>query len=118
MKETRLIVNADDFGMSRGISDAILLAHRRGFLTSASLMTNMPAAEYAAACLAKAPALGVGVHLNICDGRPLMPIGEVPTLVDAKGAFHPARVMIRKLWRWQVSGRQIEAEFRAQIRWG
>lgn len=117
MKERRLIVNADDFGMSRGISDAILLAHLGGFLTSASLMTNMPAAEYAASCLAKAPALGVGVHLNLCDGRPLKPAGEAPTLVDARGNFHSPRLMIRKLWRWQVSGPEIEAEFRAQIRW-
>ena len=38
MKETRLIVNADDLGMSRGITDGILMAHKHGFLTSASLM--------------------------------------------------------------------------------
>ena len=117
MKERCLIVNADDFGMSHGITDGILRAHREGFLTSASLMTNMPAAEYAVACLAQAPALGVGVHLNICSGRPMLPPNEIPTLVDAKGTFHPADAMIRKLWRWQVSGREIEAEFRAQLRW-
>ena len=47
MNEKYLIVNADDFGMSRGITDGILLAHSAGFLTSTSLMANMPAAEYA-----------------------------------------------------------------------
>jgi hypothetical protein len=117
MKEKCLIVNADDFGMSRGISDGVLLAHCRGFLTSASLMANMPASEYALALLAKAPALGVGIHLNLCDGRPILPPRDVRTLVDVNGAFHPAPAMIRKLWFWQVSGREIEAEFRAQIRW-
>ena len=103
--------------MSRGITDGILLAHREGFLTSTSLMTNMPAADYAVACLAQAPALGVGVHLNICSGRPLLPAEKIPTLVDSKGNFHSADVMIRKLWRWQVSGHEIESEFRAQLRW-
>jgi chitin disaccharide deacetylase len=117
IKERCLIVNADDFGMSHGITDGILLAHREGFLTSASLMTNMPAADYAVKCLAQAPALGVGVHLNICSGRPLLPPESIPTLVDAEGTFHPSHTMIRKLWRWQVSGREIESEFRAQLRW-
>lgn len=117
MNETCLIVNADDFGMSRGITDGILIAHREGFLTSASLMTNMPAAEYAIANLTHAPALGVGIHLNICSGRPLSPPARIPTLVDAKGNFHPPHTMIRKLWRWQVSGQEIECEFRAQLRW-
>lgn len=117
MKERCLIVNADDFGMSRGVSDGVLLAHCQGFLTSTSLMANMPAAEYAVALLAKAPGLGVGVHLNLCDGRPILEARDVPTLVGANGAFHSAPVMVRKLWFWQVSVREIEAEFRAQIRW-
>ncbi len=117
MTEKRLIVNADDFGMSRGITDGIILAHRYGFLTSTSLMANMPAAEYAVSRLAKAPKLGVGVHLNICSGRPILPPREVSTLVAADGNFHPPAAMIRKLWTGLVSRRQIEAEFRAQIRW-
>jgi chitin disaccharide deacetylase len=117
MNERCLIVNADDFGMSHGVTDGILLAHSHGFLTSTSLMANMPAAEYAVAQLARAPALGVGMHLNICDGRPILPASEVPTLVDASGYFHKASQMVRRLWRWQVSGREVEAEFRAQIRW-
>ena len=117
MSETRLIVNGDDFGMSRGITDGIVLAHRYGFLTSASLMANMPAAEYAIARMASVPNLGVGVHLNICSGRPILPPDKVPTLVDAGGDFHPPAMMIRKLWTWRAAGREIEAEFRAQIQW-
>ncbi len=117
MTGARLIVNADDCGMSRGITDAIVLAHRYGFLTSTSLMANMPASEYAVSRLATVPRLGVGLHLNICAGRPILPAHEVPTLVGATGRFHPPAVMIRRLWAWRVSGREIEAEFRAQIRW-
>ena len=116
MKETRLIVNADDFGMSRGISDAVLLAHRFGILTSASLMINMPAAEYALELASRAPNLGVGIHLNLCSGKPILPPADVPSLVDDGGSFHPPRTMTRKLWTWQASGREIERELRAQIR--
>jgi predicted glycoside hydrolase/deacetylase ChbG (UPF0249 family) len=117
MRDKRLIVNADDLGMSHGITDGIFLAHRYGLVTSASLMANMPAAEYAAARLAKVPRLGVGAHLNICAGRPLLSPKEIPSLVGANGRFHTAAVMIHKLWTWGAAGREIEAEFRAQIRW-
>jgi len=115
--DKRLIVNGDDFGMSPGITDAIVLAHRYGYLTSTSLMSNMPPAEYAVSRLAKLPRLGVGVHLNICNGRPILPPAQVPSLVDAQGTFHRPAVMIRKLWLWRVSPREIESEFRAQIQW-
>jgi chitin disaccharide deacetylase len=114
---TYLIVNADDFGMSRGITDGIILAHRYGFVTSTSLMVNMPAAEYAVSRLAALPQLGVGAHLNITAGPPVLPPQEVPTLVDTSGRFHGAAVMSRKLWQGRAAGREIEAEFRAQIRW-
>lgn len=117
MSEKRLIINADDFGMSRGISDGILLAHRYGVLTSTSLMVNMPASEYAVERLSSAPRLSVGVHLNICQGRPISAARDVPTLVDASGNFHAPGLMVRKLWRWQVSSRDLELEFLAQINW-
>jgi chitin disaccharide deacetylase len=117
MREKRLIVNADDCGMSRGISDGILLAHRFGFLTSTSLMVNMPGTAYAVERLAAAPTLSVGIHLNICQGKPISPARDVLSLVDARGDFHPPPAMIRKLWRWQISVRELEMEFHAQIRW-
>lgn len=117
MKATRLIVNADDFGMSRGITDGVLLAHRYGFLSSASLMVNMPASEYAVAHVSHARHLGIGIHLNICQGKPVLPPSEVSSLVEAGGNFHAPAAMIRRLWRWRISSRELEAEFRAQIRW-
>ena len=62
-----LIVNADDFGASSGINRGILDAHRRGILTSTSLMVNMPAAEEAAALSREAPDLSVGLHVNFTN---------------------------------------------------
>lgn len=116
-REAHLIINADDLGISRGVTDAILIAHRYGVLTSASLMANMPAASYAIERLKTAPALCAGIHLNICEGAPLLPPQEVPTLVGPDGCFHPPAEMIRRLWCFQVAPSEIESEFRAQIRW-
>lgn len=117
MSGIRLIVNADDFGMSRGITDAVIVAHRYGFLTSASLMANMPAAEYALSRALAFPTLAIGIHLNICQGRPILPGREVPSLVGSEGNFHPPREMARRLWTWRVSRAEIEKELRAQIHW-
>lgn len=113
----RLIVNADDFGMSRGITDAIVVAHRYGFLTSTSLMVNMRAVDYAVSRAPAFPALAIGVHLNICQGRPLLPARDVRTLVDDNGEFYSPREMAVRLWTWRVAPAEIEREFRAQIRW-
>lgn len=60
-----LIVNGDDFGMSHGVNRGIVEAHRRGILTSTSLMVNRPAAEPAAALARATPALSVGLHLEL-----------------------------------------------------
>lgn len=115
--EVRLIVNADDFGMSRGITDGTILAHRYGFVTSTSLLVNMPAAEYAVRRARVFPNLAIGVHLNICQGHSILPARDVTALVDANGSFHSPRKMARRLWATGSAAGQIEAEFRAQIRW-
>ena len=113
----RLIINADDLGWSRGISDGIFLAHRQGLVTSASLMVNQPASDYALVLASQNPRLAVGIHLNLCTGAPVLPPENVSTLVDRDGKFYPFAQLHRRLLRWQVSSAEIEAEFRAQIRW-
>ena len=80
-EEIRLVVNADDFGMSGAISRGILRAHRDGIVTSTSLMGNAADLPAAKAMLSEAPNLGVGVHLALCGAggclRPV-PYGEKP----------------------------------------
>lgn len=113
--EKRLIVNADDLGLSRGITDGILLAHIRGIVTSTSLMVNQPATDYAIDQLHLVPELDVGIHLNLCQGPPVLPASAIRSLVGSDDDFLPPREMGRRLVRWQVSPREIEAEFAAQI---
>lgn len=115
MPTTRLIINADDMGLTRGISDAIILAHREGVLTSTSLMVNQEATEYAVDLLRHTPTLGCGIHLNLCQGKPVLPASLVRSLVDERGNFQGPAAMGDKLVRWGVSTREIEEEFVAQI---
>lgn len=112
----RVIINADDFGFSRGITEGILRAHRCGVVTSTTLVANMPAAAEAVERLADAAGLGVGVHLNVCQGPPLSKEGL--RLADGDGVMRltAARLLLKCALRpWLV--RTIEAEFDAQIRW-
>lgn len=83
----RLIVNADDFGRSTSINRAVIQAHQRGILTTASLMVNGAAAEEAVALAHEHPCLGVGLHLTLCHGTSALPHSEIPDLVDPQGNF-------------------------------
>jgi len=104
----RLIVTADDFGMSPGINRGIVQAHRGGILTSASLLVNRPASEEAAAAGRACPGLSVGLHLELDpdDRRGLaialdsqlvrfeQIVGSPPTHVDSHhDVHHDARVL-------------------------
>jgi chitin disaccharide deacetylase len=113
----RLIINADDFGWTRGITDGIVECPLHGVVTSTSLMVAQRASEYALEQVSKIPSMSVGIHINLCEGRPVLSPREVPTLVRADGSFYPFPEMARKLWRFQVSARELEAEIRAQVRW-
>jgi predicted glycoside hydrolase/deacetylase ChbG (UPF0249 family) len=81
-----LIVNADDFGLTSGVSRGILEAHRHGIVTSTTLLVNrdIPPAQVEEL---KASGLGVGVHLNLTLGTPVADPKRVPSLVDAEGRF-------------------------------
>jgi hopanoid biosynthesis associated protein HpnK len=83
----RLIINADDFGLTEGINRAIGEAHQRGILTSATLMTNGYAFASALEIAAQNPTLGVGIHLNLVQGKPVSNPERVPCLVDNSGVF-------------------------------
>lgn len=111
-----LIINADDFGLTAGVNRGITDAHVRGIVTSASLLANGDAFEDAVALARKSAGLGIGVHLNLTQGRPAAPISKVRSLVNSDGRFglSPYRLGLGIL-----SGRvrllEIETEMRAQI---
>lgn len=112
----RLIVNADDLGLTPGINSGIFAAHERGILTSASLMAGAAAVDDAIARARQHPLLGVGCHLTLVDGRPVAPPSEVRTLVDKEGLFrHSWAPFIRDALAGRISSTDVERELTAQI---
>src|SRR6266576_590295 len=81
----RLVVNADDLGLTAGTNDGIFDAHELGILTSASLFANAPATADAIRRARSHPSLGLGAHLALVDSIPVLPPTEVPTLVEDDG---------------------------------
>ena len=67
----KLIVNADDFGLSKAINFGIVESHLEGIVTSTSMMITMPAVKHAKSLAKNIPDLGIGLHLNISLGKPL-----------------------------------------------
>jgi hopanoid biosynthesis associated protein HpnK len=112
----RLVVNADDLGLTVGVNDAIFDAHAFGILTSASLFANAPETDDAIRRARLLPSLGLGVHLTLVDGEPTLPARLVPSLVDRDGRFRPSwKPFIVDCVRRRVSLVEVERELTAQI---
>ncbi len=112
----RLIVTGDDFGASVAVNEAIETAHKRGILNTASLMVGAPASGDAVARAGEMPSLGVGLHLVLVRGRPVLPPSRIPDLVGDDGNFSTKLVLsgINFFFRPSVR-RQLAAEIRAQF---
>jgi hopanoid biosynthesis associated protein HpnK len=113
----RLILNADDFGLTAGVNRAVAELHRAGALTSATLMARAAATDEAIAIARSTPTLGVGCHVVLVDGEPVLPARELPTLGDQRtGRFHPTLGgFLERLLTGRIRSREIEAETAAQI---
>jgi chitin disaccharide deacetylase len=126
----RLVVNADDFGLTSGLNQAIVELHRRGALTSTTLMANAQATEEAIDHAIGNPSLGVGCHIVLVDGQSVLrPRHDLVWLVDpvrTVGRFNPTLggFLHRLYWergsQWPIWNRaldkEIEAEASAQIK--
>ena len=112
----RLIVNADDFGLSREVNAGIARAHREGILTSASLMVAEHAAAEAAHFARENPTLDVGLHVVVCKGRSVLDASRLGRAVGASGAFIDNPVTAGMRYYFDRSLRAaITDELRAQI---
>jgi hopanoid biosynthesis associated protein HpnK len=111
-----LILNADDFGVTRGVNRAIIRAHREGILSSATLMANGPAFDDAVQQATANPKLGVGCHLVLVGGKCVARREDVASLADAQGNLPMSLpLFVAKLSSGMIPSKQIETEMRAQI---
>ena len=112
----QLIVNADDYGLAPSVSAGIRYAHQHGLVTSTTAMMNQPgvAAELERA-LAECPRLGLGVHLVLTKGRPLLPPNEISSLValGEAGCFPSLSHLLPNLAA--LDPPEVQAEWQAQI---
>jgi hopanoid biosynthesis associated protein HpnK len=112
----RLVINADDLGLTVGVNDGIFDAHDHGILTSASLFAGAPATFDAIRRARGRPSLGLGVHLALVDGTPTLPPRRIPTLVEGDGRFRRSwKPFIVACLRGKVSLGEVELELTAQI---
>ena len=114
----RLIINADDFGLTSGVNRAIVEAHTQGIVTSATLMANGGALPEAAQLAQSVPRLSIGCHVVLVDGTPVLEESKVPSLLDnGNGSFQTALSHFAvKCLRGELAPDEIEAEAAAQIR--
>jgi hopanoid biosynthesis associated protein HpnK len=112
----KLIVNADDFGFTRGVNIAIVRAYKEGVLTSTSLMANGEAFDDAVELARANPGLAVGIHLTAVGGKPVASAQMVPSLVDSSGLMPETLTrLFLKLSAGKIRASDIEREFCAQV---
>jgi len=106
----QLIVTADDFNLSEGVSRGILEAHVHGIVTETSVMVNLGDPSQAADMLTTAPRLGVGLHLNITRGHPRAAQQAVPDLLGPDGQFLGSPRALPVQLRYESVHREFEAQ--------
>ncbi len=110
--DRRLIVNADDFALSPGVTDGILQAHAAGTVTATSMMVHCPGWDDGVRRIQAAPTLDVGLHFNLLVGAPLT---NAPSLTGLGGGFAPLRTLVRRAFLGTVRATEVAAECEAQL---
>ncbi|HUQ51871.1 MAG TPA: ChbG/HpnK family deacetylase [Gammaproteobacteria bacterium] len=113
---SRLIVNADDFGIAEAVNRGIAAAFDRGIVTSTSIMATGPAFEHAVELARSRPGLAVGIHLVLTEHRPLIGAAAAASLVEPDGRF-PQHVapLLRKQLRGRIRLAEVRLELEAQL---
>jgi predicted glycoside hydrolase/deacetylase ChbG (UPF0249 family) len=111
--DMKVIFNADDFGLSKGVNLGIIEAYQRGPVRSTTIMAGMPGFEHAVMLAKENPGLKIGIHLTLSDGNSVG--GVYRTLTDDDGHFFPLEQVDSKAKTGVTYLTEIEAEFEAQI---
>ncbi len=109
-----LIITADDFGASNNINEGIEIAAEKGVITTISALSNFTESLPLLKKISENhPEIGMGVHLNITTGKPILGSGQVPSLVDKDGNFYTIEKLLTRLNR--ISIQELRIELKAQI---
>ncbi len=111
----KLIVNADDFGLTSGVNTAVIECYLAGSLSSATLMVNTSAFDEAVEMAKANTGLGVGLHFNLTLGRPLSSLHEISSIAMSDGTFYPRAMCEKRLIMGRIDTDHIRREFQAQV---
>lgn len=110
------VINADDFGYSDSVNEAIITAYHQGILTSTSLMVTADKADSAVKLAKENPSLGVGLHLVLCCGKSALYPAQIPNLVDKQGYFNNSAAMAGLKYQFISQARyELKEEIKAQL---
>lgn len=113
--ERRVIINADDFGLSDGVTRGIVEVHRGGAVTAASMFANAPGFAAAVQAAHEVPRLDLGLHFNLTAGAPVATSAQVSSLCRADGGFLSLGALIRRAFAGRIDPDDVTRECRAQL---
>lgn len=112
----KVIINADDFGLTRGINQAIIECYKKGVITSSSLIPNGKYFKDAVELVKDNVGLDLGIHLTLIEEKPILSKGEIPSLLNENGYFYNDHFkFIQKYIARTIKKDEIEKELRSQI---
>lgn len=113
--KNKLIINADDFGLSPEINKAVIYSLEKGYINSASLMTNTPGFEEAVEYIKEKAYLNcIGIHVNLTEGKPLTNFSN-PKYLNEDGTWNKKKIADNKLFFDSKTRNEISSEIIAQI---
>lgn len=111
----KVIFHGDDFGLTAGVNQGIIRAFREGLLTSASIIAAGEASPEAISLARANPGLDVGVHLTLCDERPLLRPGDLSSIIPSGDRLPPRTHLLQRILSGRIHYREVAAEWRAQV---
>lgn len=112
----QLIINADDFGRHELINRAVQIAYEKGCLKSATIMAGGIDFDDAVNTAKKLSGLGVGIHLTLANGNPILPPKEIPSLVTEEGTFYDNHAaFLKRYLQGKINFDEVRDELSAQI---
>ena len=112
----KIIINADDLGLSEGTNNGIVNALQHGLVSSTSLMACGRAFDHAVVLLKKAGITGAGVHLTLDEERPVCEASAISSITTSSGRFMERGILLKKLLLTnQINMDHVYLEFRSQI---
>jgi predicted glycoside hydrolase/deacetylase ChbG (UPF0249 family) len=111
----KLIFHGDDFGLTAGVNRGIIRSFREGLLTSASIIAAGEAAQEALSLARDTPGLDMGVHLTLCDERPVLRPRDLSSIIPSGDRLPSRSHLLKAILSGEIDYGQVEAEWRAQV---